>query len=203
MARIYLVRHGSTEWNEKRLWQGVVDTELSERGTDEIRKLGVFFRGKNIDMILSSPMKRALQSARIIASEIGYDHNKIVIDDRLKECEIRLWNGKTNEEIDRLYATQFQSWFTNLHSDIEGVEPLGNVQKRMYDFLESMIVHFTNKNVIIVSHAIAIRMLISKILNTTPPNHVNFSLDNGSVSSLIYSGDKVRVSLLNYTHDLL
>lgn len=58
MARIYLVRHGSTEWNEKRLWQGVVDTELSERGTDEIRKLGVFFRGKNIDMILSSPMKR-------------------------------------------------------------------------------------------------------------------------------------------------
>ncbi len=37
MARIYLVRHGSTEWNEKRLWQGVVDTELSERGTDEIR----------------------------------------------------------------------------------------------------------------------------------------------------------------------
>jgi len=114
MTNIYLVRHGSTEWNEKRIWQGVVDTELSSRGIEEVEKVSEFFKNKSIDAIFSSPMKRARQTANIIASKIGYDSDRIITDNRLRECEIRLWNGKTNEEIAQLYATQFHEWFTNL-----------------------------------------------------------------------------------------
>jgi len=202
MTNIYLVRHGSTEWNEKRIWQGVVDTELSTRGIEEVEKVAEFFKNKSIDAIFSSPMRRALQTANTIASKIGYDSDKIIIDNRLRECEIRLWNGKTNEEIAQLYAMQFQEWFTNLNSNIAGVESLESVQKRMYDSLMDVIVHFTNKNVIIVSHAIAMRMLISKILNLIPPDHLNFTLDNASVSSLISNDGKIKVRFLNYTSNL-
>jgi len=202
MTNIYLVRHGSTEWNEKRIWQGVVDTELSTRGIEEVEKVAEFFKNKSIDAIFSSPMRRALQTANIIASKIGYDSDKIIIDNRLRECEIRLWNGKTNEEIAQLYAMQFQEWFTSLNSNIAGVESLESVQKRMHDLLRDVIVHFTNKNVIIVSHAIAMRMLISKILNLIPPDHLNFTLDNASVSSLISNDGKIKVRFLNYTSNL-
>ncbi len=202
MTNIYLVRHGSTEWNEKRIWQGVVDTELSTRGIEEVEKIAKFFKNKSIDAIFSSPMRRALQTADIIASKIGYDSDKIIMDNRLRECEIRLWNGKTNEEIAQLYATQFHEWFTNLNSNIAGVESLESVQKRMYDLLRDVIVHFTNKNVIIVSHAIAMRMLISKVLNLIPPDHLNFALDNASVSSLISNDGKIKVNFLNYTSNL-
>ncbi|HOA17988.1 MAG TPA: histidine phosphatase family protein [Fervidobacterium sp.] len=202
MTNIYLVRHGSTEWNEKRIWQGVVDTELSTRGIEEVEKIAKFFKNKSIDAIFSSPMRRALQTADIIASKIGYDSDKIIMDNRLRECEIRLWNGKTNEEIAQLYATQFHEWFTNLNSNIAGVESLESVQKRMYDLLRDVIVHFTNKNVIIVSHAIAMRMLISKVLNLIPPDHLNFVLDNASVSSLISNDGKIKVNFLNYTSNL-
>jgi len=202
MTNIYLVRHGSTEWNEKRIWQGVVDTELSSRGIEEVEKVSEFFKNKSIDAIFSSPMKRARQTANIIASKIGYDSDRIITDNRLRECEIRLWNGKTNEEIAQLYATQFHEWFTNLNSNIAGVESLESVQERMHDSLMDVIVHFTNKNVIIVSHAIAMRMLISKILNLVPPDHLNFALDNASVSSLISNDGKTKVNFLNYTSDL-
>ena len=202
MTNIYLVRHGSTEWNEKRIWQGVVDTELSSRGIEEVEKVSEFFKNKSIDAIFSSPMKRARQTANIIASKIGYDSDRIITDNRLRECEIRLWNGKTNEEIAQLYATQFHEWFTNLNSNIAGVESLESVQERMHDSLMDVIVHFTNKNVIIVSHAIAMRMLISKILNLVPPDHLNFALDNASVSSLISNDGKTKVNFLKYTSDL-
>ncbi|HOP81639.1 MAG TPA: histidine phosphatase family protein [Fervidobacterium sp.] len=202
MTNIYLVRHGSTEWNEKRIWQGVVDTELSSRGIEEVEKVSEFFKNKSIDAIFSSPMKRARQTANIIASKIGYDSDRIITDNRLRECEIRLWNGKTNEEIAQLYATQFHEWFTNLNSNIAGVESLESVQERMHDSLMDVIVHFTNKNVIIVSHAIAMRMLISKILNLVPPDHLNFALDNASVSSLISNDGKIKVRFLNYTSNL-
>lgn len=202
MTKIYLVRHGSTEWNEKRIWQGVVDTELSTSGIEEVGKIAEFFKNKPVDVIFSSPMRRAYQTANIIASKTAYGSEEIIVDNRLRECEIKLWNGKTNEEIDQLYATQFHEWFTNLSSDVSGVESLESVQKRMYDFLKDVIVHFTNKNVIIVSHAIALRMLISKILNLMPPDHLNFALDNASVSSLISNDGRVKVNFLNYTCDL-
>ncbi|HOH54065.1 MAG TPA: histidine phosphatase family protein, partial [Fervidobacterium sp.] len=89
-----------------------------------------------------------------------------------------------------------------LNSNIAGVESLESVQKRMYDLLRDVIVHFTNKNVIIVSHAIAMRMLISKVLNLIPPDHLNFVLDNASVSSLISNDGKIKVNFLNYTSNL-
>ncbi len=202
MTKIYLVRHGSTEWNEKRIWQGVVDTELSTNGIEEVEKMAEFFKNKQVDVIFSSPMRRAYQTANIIASKTAYGSEEIIVDNRLRECEIKLWNGKTNEEIDQLYAAQFHEWFTNLSSDVSGVESLESVQRRMYDFLKDVIVHFTNKNVIIVSHAIALRMLISKILNLMPPDHLNFALDNASVSSLISNDGRVKVNFLNYTCDL-
>ena len=88
------------------------------------------------------------------------------------------------------------------HSNIAGVESLESVQERMHDSLMDVIVHFTNKNVIIVSHAIAMRMLISKILNLVPPDHLNFALDNASVSSLISNDGKIKVRFLNYTSNL-
>lgn len=195
--KIYLVRHASTPWNELGLWQGVVDTELSERGIGEAKSVAEFFKSKKVDLIFSSPMKRALQTAQIIAQEIGYE-GELLIDNRLRECEIQLWNGMTTEELLKVYHDEFFEWFNNLDSNVNGVESLKSVQKRMYDFVEYLILQFPVDGVIIVSHAIALRMLISKVLGITPPNHVNFGLDNASVTILENNSRKLRVTLLNW-----
>ncbi|PHJ13281.1 phosphoglycerate mutase, partial [Fervidobacterium sp. SC_NGM5_G05] len=98
---IYLIRHAVTEWNEKQLWQGVVDTDLSKKGIEQARKIGHFFKMNDIkiDIIYSSPMKRAIQTAQEIALKIGYDTENILVDERLRECEIVLWNGKNIKDV--------------------------------------------------------------------------------------------------------
>lgn len=195
--RIYLIRHASTPWNELGLWQGVVDTELSEKGIEEAKRVAEFFKGKKVDLIFSSPMRRALQTAQIISREIGYG-GELLIDHRLRECEIQLWNGMTTEELLKAYPDEFFEWFNNLDSSLDGVESLKSVQERMYDFVEHLMLQFPVDDVIIVSHAIALRMLISKVLGITPPNHINFGLDNASVTILESNSRKLRVTLLNW-----
>jgi len=200
MSCIYLVRHGSTEWNEKQLWQGVVDTELSEKGRMQSKAVARFLKGKEISKIFSSPMRRALETARIMAQEIGYEGN-ILTDFRLRECEIRLWNGKNLEQLLSDHHEAFNEWRTNLFSNVEGAESLGSVQERMYEFLKEIVVHHPNEDVIIVSHAIALRMLIAKVLGLIPPAHLNFSLDNASLSCLIAKDGNFRVKFLNVTSE--
>lgn len=200
MGFIYLIRHASTEWNEKQLWQGVVDTELSVNGIKQAESIAKYFIDNDIkiDIMFSSPMKRALQTAQIIASNIGFPIEQIETDPRLRECEIVLWNGKNMDEIRKECFDEFLIWQNNLHSSVEGVESLGSVQNRIIDFLQENIVHFANKNVIIVSHAISLRMLIAKILNVNPPDHLNYSLDNGSISALEHFNGKLRMKFLNF-----
>lgn len=201
MGLIYLVRHASTEWNEKQLWQGIVDTDLSTNGFKQAESIGRYFLDNEIkiDLVFSSPMKRALQTAQIIASNINFPAEEIKTDPRLRECEIILWNGKNLDEIKRNCFDEFLTWQNNLYSSVKGAESLGSVQNRMFDFFQENIVHFANKNVIIVSHAISLRMLIAKILNVTPPDHLNYSLDNASISAVEYFNNKLRVKFLNLT----
>lgn len=201
MGLIYLIRHASTEWNEKQLWQGVVDTELSINGINQAEGIAKYFLDNDIkvDLIFSSPMKRALQTAQIIASNIKFPIEEIKTDPRLRECEIVLWNGKNFDEIKRDCFDEFLAWQNNLHSSVKGAESLGDVQKRMSDFFQENIVHFANKNVIIVSHAISLRMFIAKILNVVPPDHLNYSLDNASISAVEYFNNKLRIKFLNFT----
>lgn len=196
---IYLIRHAVTEWNEKQLWQGVVDTDLSKKGIEQARKIGDFFKMNDIkiDIIYSSPMKRAIQTAQEIALKIGYDAENILVDERLRECEIVLWNGKNIKDVLKDHYKEFTEWQNNLDSKIDNVESLKSVQKRMYGFLEEKKIQFQDKNVIIVSHAIALRMLISKVLNVFPPHHLNFSLDNASISGLEVTQNKIRLKFLN------
>ncbi|WP_448536010.1 histidine phosphatase family protein [Pseudothermotoga sp.] len=200
MGNIYLLRHGSTEWNEKQLWQGVVDTELSEKGYVQVRKIASLLKNKSISRIFSSPMKRAMQSAKIVAEEIGYS-GEIIQDERLRECEIKLWNGKNFNQVLSDHYSEFNEWKTNLFSNVDGAESLGSVQDRMFEFLSEIIVHYANENVIIVSHAIALRMLVAKVLGLVPPMHLTFGLDNASLSCLWAKDGTVRVKFLNITSD--
>lgn len=133
MGLIYLIRHASTEWNEKQLWQGVVDTELSGNGIKQAESIAKYFIDNDIkiDIMFSSPMKRAIQTAQIIASNVGFPIEQIETDQRLRECEIVLWNGKNMDEIKNDCFDEFLTWQNNLHSSVRGAEPLGSVQENV------------------------------------------------------------------------
>lgn len=84
---IYLLRHGETDWNKKRLLQGHTDIPLNEKGRaqvdDTVRKLSVL--GVRMDAIVASPLKRARETAEIAADRLDYPREKIVVEELLIE----------------------------------------------------------------------------------------------------------------------
>ena len=81
MSKLYIVRHGKTTWNEKVLLQGSTDIDLNNEGIKEAKELALKLDLNNIDICISSPLKRARQTAEILVK----DKVKIVYDDFLKK----------------------------------------------------------------------------------------------------------------------
>ena len=92
--RIYLVRHGETELNRKKCYYGHMDTVLTEHGIEQARLLGDCFRDFSFDMVISSPLKRAVHTAEYI---LGAKKQQIIYDERLCEQDFGIFEGFTYE----------------------------------------------------------------------------------------------------------
>jgi alpha-ribazole phosphatase len=112
---IYLVRHGESEANISRRFSGITDVELTERGALQAVKAGRKLKGEKILNIFSSPLKRAKNTAEIIADEIGFNKKDIIIDKRLMEVNFGIFENLKWEEIVDLYADEVENWVEFKH----------------------------------------------------------------------------------------
>jgi probable phosphoglycerate mutase len=115
-ARIYLVRHGETEWNVVRRYQGRLDSPLTERGVAQAEACGKRLAaiGDKVDSMVSSPLGRTRQTTSIIRSFGTYPETQW--DNRLAEVSIGSWDGLTHTDIDarwpnRLEGTTRFDWY--------------------------------------------------------------------------------------------
>ena len=88
--KLYVTRHGETQWNVENRVCGVTDVELTEQGRRQARALAGRVRGLAVDRIISSPMKRALETSRIVAEETGLP---VDVDPRLREQNYGRFEG--------------------------------------------------------------------------------------------------------------
>lgn len=149
---IYLIRHGQTAGNKAHKLQGRAEIPLNETGKEQAETAAKWFRDRNIrfDLVWSSPLGRAVETARII--DCGAD---IRIDQRLIEMDYGPYEGMDLKE-PRPEVLRFFSDFANI-PEPEGMEPLAEVVKRMGSFLEE-IRPLAEKNTILIStHAIALK----------------------------------------------
>ncbi|KUK03783.1 MAG: Phosphoglycerate mutase [Thermotoga sp. 50_1627] len=192
--RIFLVRHARTDWNDLGLWQGNCDVPLNQAGFEEAQKIAERLSKQNVQIIYSSPLSRAHQTAKVIGEELKVP---VVLDERLKECEISLWNGLTMQETLQRYEREYRIWSTDPVAQIDGVESLQNVQNRIVLFFNELLQN-SFESVVVVSHALSLRTLICWVLKLSLTEHKNFKLDNASIS-LIEIQDRVRLVYLNDT----
>ncbi len=103
---IYLLRHGETDWNRKRLLQGHTDTLLNEKGKKQVedtaRKLADL--GIRMDAVVTSPLRRARESAAIAARALGYPQERIVVEELLIERGFGEGEGKSLDEMKARYS---------------------------------------------------------------------------------------------------
>lgn len=112
---IYLVRHGESQANISKRFSGITDVELTERGALQAARAGRKLKGEKIDHIFSSPLKRAKNTAEIIADEIGFNKKDIIIDNSLTEVNFGIFENLKWEEIVDMYADEIESWIKFKH----------------------------------------------------------------------------------------
>ena len=181
MKKIFIVRHANTIYNTERKWQGRIDLELDETGRWMAKRVAYRLSYENVDVIYSSPLKRASQTAEEIAKVHGLD---VIIDDRIIEGELSLWEGMKAEDVPRKYKKEYEEWANNPKADIPGVENFESVYKRTVDFLENLDINKYD-GIVVVTHAIVIRAIVCYVMKMPLKSFREFLIGNASITTIV------------------
>lgn len=149
--KLLIVRHGKTNWNKEKRAAGLTDVDLNEEGIEQANILKDKLKDIHIDIIISSPLIRAVKTAEII----NENHNlNILIDDEATERNLGVYEGQPNEQE---IFNEIRYYTKNVF--VEGGEDCKTYTKRVFDFLDKVINQYKDKvdTVVIVSHGFFLR----------------------------------------------
>lgn len=156
--KLYVVRHGETIWNAENRVQGVSDIPLTDKGRLDAALQKDFVKSLDIEVVISSPLDRAIETAKILTD------NKLPIntDDRIKERDWGMNEGANIDEVDR-----WDCWDVILNTKVQNIESIQDFMYRVSSFLEDIKVRYKDKKVLLVTHSAVIRV-IHYLLGTIP-----------------------------------
>lgn len=163
-AKWFLVRHGETNANKNQWLSGHKDEPLNENGKEQAEETAKKLVGLDIDLIISSDLSRARETAKIIARKLGVE---VVIDKELREKNYGEWEGKTFDEISKKHGFDFWDLYKRYEFQTPGGERWQEVEERIWGAFNKHRGTHKHKNIVIVSHGGALRMLRKKIMNLT------------------------------------
>ncbi|QFQ02000.1 Glucosyl-3-phosphoglycerate phosphatase [Corynebacterium urogenitale] len=175
MRRLVLVRHGQTEYNKTGRMQGQLDTELSEAGFAEARSVAKQIAEWNVSAVYSSDLKRAVDTAGILAQSWGLD---VITDQRLRETDLGVWTGASHTEVDQDYPGQRAYWRHDPTWAPPKAETRLEVAERAHSLVNELMETdvFDRGMVVMVAHGGTIGALTAQLLNL-PVSH--FSMFSG------------------------
>lgn len=157
MTRIYLTRHGETEWNREGRFQGNKNSELTEKGILAAELLSLRIEGTELDCIVSSPLKRAYQTAEIVRGNKKID---IIKDEGFKEINLGDFEGMRWDEIEEKHG-DILSRITEdpINNRYPNGENLTEFYSRVERSFKDTINRFRGKNILIVAHGGTIKCI--------------------------------------------
>jgi broad specificity phosphatase PhoE len=198
--RLILGRHGETESNRERLALGREDVPLNEKGRLQAAALAASLRGLPVAAVYSSPLVRALDTARAIAGLFGLE---VQPDERLIEMDVGEMEGLTPKELRDHHGDFIRRWFTSEAAmlPMPGGESLQQVQDRAWAAVESLRESHPEETVVAVSHNFTIRAIACRALALPLAEFRRFRLDLGAKAALdVEPGRAVLVELNDTCH---
>lgn len=198
MTRLYIIRHGETDWNRENRTQGCGnDLPLNQKGIEQAVKLAERFKRISVDAIYSSDLKRAFQTAQELSKSTSLD---ITTSKMLREMNFGCWEGLTFSEIETRYSNIYEIW-KDKPSDavIPNAERLIDIQKRAMTAINEILLKHGGENIVIVTHGLFAKVLIVSMLGIDISMYNRIRLDNTSVSTIDVHGRYSVLSLLNDT----
>jgi len=185
--RLYLIRHGETKYNVEKIFRGRLDISLSDLGVEHAESLGKYLSKINFEIIFSSPLRRALETANII-SKHQRGNIKVEVDEDLIDISYGEWEGKREGEVKRLYPKLYREWHLNPHRvRFPNGESLQDVKVRLEKFIEKVTSKFKGE-IAIVSHRVVLKILICMLLGLNISHFWNIRIDCGGITIFDYDG---------------
>ena len=140
---IYVIRHGQTDWNKRKITMGRKDISLNDEGISQANDIRKKLDNYNLDLIICSPLNRAKETASIINKDKNCE---IIYDDRIMERYLGNLEGHpyTNDN-DKL-------WDINVNTKEYGIETMEEFKNRVYDFMDEITKNIPDKDILLVTH---------------------------------------------------
>ena len=168
--RLILIRHGETDWNKEEVFRGLSDIRLNETGIAQAEATAESLKADLLEAIYSSPLKRALVTARRIA--LPHDMEVRLIDD-LRDINYGAWQGLTEAQVGEKWPKDYERWMKSPgRMRFVGGKSTKKCWKRVISALRELLWLHGTGTIIIVSHRIPIKMMTAYLLGKNR-HHIN------------------------------
>ena len=207
MVKLILIRHGESVWNQKNLFTGWTDVELSEKGIEEAKHAGSLLKSEKIDICFTSVLKRTLQTAENVlkaADRTGLQQihdwhlnerhygalqglNKAETAAKYGEYQVKIWRRSydvkppfLDENDERNPA--FDNKYKNLNIKLPLAESLADTVDRVIPYYKDVILPQlkSGKNVLVVAHGNSLRALWMYLSNLSPEEILEVNIPTGT-----------------------
>jgi broad specificity phosphatase PhoE len=159
MTRLLLVRHGETDWNREQRFQGHADPPLNQTGRAQAVDLSVALAAEPLAAVYSSPLRRALETAEIVAAAHGQEPATV---DALREVDVGSWEGLTRTEVEERQPEQFARWL-NHEQGFEDGETYEQLSGRVIPALFELASAHPGERILAITHGGPIRAALAHV----------------------------------------
>ena len=197
MAKLYLIRHGETDYNNTMRFQGQIDIPLNRKGIEQAEKVADFFKDIPLQAIYTSTLQRARTTAEFIGKAKGIKPQET---DALREMSFGIWENMNSKDIQKNYAKEWKDFFASPASTtIPQGESMSEVQKRAYPVVQQILDEHPEGDVAFVAHGGIIRVLICTMLGLDLNRAWHLHVGNASITCFYYWGRSYTLDYANLT----
>jgi len=200
MTKLYLIRHGQTGDNYSQRFCGWTDAPLNELGKSQAQSLTSAFEDIEIDIIYTSDLKRAKETASYIKKGKGFFVKEL---DSLRELNFGVAEGLIVEEIKEKHPQVYE----DMEKDYIGAkfpegESLEDMHNRVSQAIDDILVKHDGQSIALVAHSGVIRSIISHLITGDIKHHWSFKIDNCSITVIEKDKNFAFLTKLNDTWHL-
>jgi len=199
MTELILVRHGETAWNVKKVFRGRADVALDEVGIGQAELLGKYLANWQLEAVYSSPLRRALDTANMVAR---YQKTAVTTAEGLTDLDYGEWQSLSAREVKRLYPALLNEWHSHPHRvKMPGGESLEDVRRRTVEAVDGILAKHSG-NALLISHRVVIKVLVCHLLGLDNSHFWNIRQDVCGITVFDYMDGRFVLTRHNDTSHL-
>jgi len=200
MLHLILVRHGETEWNVQRRYQGQFNVPLSSVGRQQAERIAQRLASQKIDAVYASDLERAWETAAIIAAK----HNLAVASEpRLRELKFGVLEGLTFDEAQIQYPEMITAWLKDFNQPPQGAESVDLFNARIIALLDDLKQKHDEQTLLLVGHGGSLSEILRVVLGLSREKRWYLEMENASLSEVSIAEGYVSLTRLNDTGHLV